>query len=78
MWISKVAIQINQNTPITAAVGIENSADSNTLADRFYNVISQNQKALAFYDKEQKIRQYDILLPAMTILKAMRFYRDSH
>ena len=78
MWISKVAIQINQNTPITAAVGVENSADSNTLADRFYNVISQNQKALAFYDKEQKIRQYDILLPAMTILKAMRFYRDSH
>lgn len=34
MWISKVAIQINQNTPITAALGIDNDGSSETISGR--------------------------------------------
>lgn len=77
MWISKVAIQINQNTPITAALGIESSGDTNTIAERFYQLLNTDQKALKFYDKPQEVRQYDIILPAITILKAMRQYKNS-
>ena len=74
MWISKVAIQINQNTPITAALGIEGEATDNTLAERVYRIMEGNQKAIEFYEKSPEIKKYQIMSPAITILKAMRFY----
>ena len=77
MWISKVAIQINQNTPITAALGIEGEATDGTLADRVYKIMEGNQEAMAFYEKDSEIRKYRIMDPAIVILKAMRFYRQS-
>lgn len=76
-WISKVAIQINQNTPITAALGIDGEKNTGTIADRVYHIIEGNQTALNFYDKPIEIRKYDIVTPALTILKTMRFYRNS-
>ena len=74
MWISKIAIQVNSNTAINAALG-DGQHSENGIGAELFKLIEKNDEALQFYKQSSEITKYQITAPAITILEAMRFYR---
>ena len=71
MWISKVAIQINNNLPINIALGPDGTSEGQ-LFEYYYMLIIGNNNAIEFYENKYG-GKYSLITPAITILKASKY-----
>lgn len=74
MWLSKIAIQVSQNTPIDFALGMNGTTlATGTIQDRLRKIIAKSPEAMAFLQGND-FENYALEAPALCILQQMRQY----
>lgn len=74
MWVSKISLQIGNNSPLFAALGQSGKQMApGTIGNRFGSIIRDNPKVLAVFNdnNDNTTVEYDLCKPAMNILNTM-------